>query len=126
MLNKKVIIYDSECITCDSFVKWIIKKDKKQNYIFSSRDNEKINKLKKLNYKFDLKDTIIVLDQNKKYYYSDAIILILSDIVWKGIGFFRFIPKILRDTAYRIYAKFRPKSKHISCSLDNSNSQRFI
>ncbi len=126
MLNKKVIVYDSECITCDSFVKWVIKKDKKQIYIFSSRDSKKINKLLELNYKFDLKDTIIVLDQNKTYYYSDAIILILSDIIWRGIGIFRFIPKILRDSAYKIYAKFRPKSKNISCSLDNNNRHRFI
>lgn len=107
-----VLIFDGTCILCDSFFKWVVKKDDKKNFRFATLQSEYAQRLLK-NQSFDpAADTVILFHQDVLSTYSSAA---LKTMILLG-GFVQFLgylgllfPKFIRDSIYRFIAKNRYK-----------------
>ena len=117
------ILFDSECLMCNSFIQFAYKLNK--NYKYSAL-NSQYSKSIILENNLSKIDSIFFVDNNKVYYYSSAIIKILTSSEYFGykiLGFlFWIVPYPIRDLCYRIIANSRiglsSFFKNTYCNLD--------
>jgi len=132
MIPERLILFDGICNLCCSWVKILIKLDKKEKLTFASLQSEKANEiLEPLNLEKDTIETIIYIKENTFWLESSAILEILNDLggIWKVFIIFRFIPKSMRDSLYRYIARNRYKlfGKQNICMLPTpENQKRFL
>lgn len=111
MENKKqIILFDGVCNLCDSFVQFVIKRDKKNKFLFSSLQSDQGEKLlKEYNYNPDNFFSVILIHQNKSYSESTAALKVLVQLgaIWKAAYLLFIIPKYFRDIVYKWIAKNR-------------------
>ena len=130
--NKSIILFDGVCNLCNASVNFVIKHDKKAQFLFASFQSDAA---KEIMLHFNLKnlnlDSIVLIEGGKIYEKSTAILRIirLLDGGFKLLYFFRVIPKSIRDWLYNAIAKnrYRLFGKRESCvipSLDLKN--RFL
>jgi len=121
-LDKPIILFDGVCNLCNTSVQFIIKRDSKKNFMFSSLQSDAgqaillQNNLENLDF-----DTIILLEDGIVYDKSTAILKIIRRLS----GFYKFgyifimVPKFIRDFVYKIIAKNRYKwfGKRDTCMI---------
>ena len=131
MSSNSVILFDGDCNLCNHFVQFVISKDKKKNINFSSLQSQFGRQIVS-KHKLQHIDSIIYLNGDNAYTYSDAIIEILKTIegIWSIIGYFiKIIPKNIRNYFYKIIAKkrFSLFGKTNSCLLPSPElNARFL
>lgn len=121
----QVVFYDGYCPLCVNSVKFIIKRDKKERFYFSSLDSEFSKQTiptERLGYP---PRQLYYLRRGKLFYASSAALYILKDLgggLCMVVVFFVF-PKFFRDFIYFTLAKYRYKwfGKLKSCWVPNSN-----
>ena len=120
--DKPVIFFDGVCNLCNSSVQFILKKDTKNIFLFSSLQSDAAKDIL-LQYNlenFDL-SSIILLDNGIIYQKSTAILKITKRLkgIYKCFYLFIIIPKFIRDAMYSFIAKNRYKwfGKRVSCML---------
>ena len=120
--DKPIILFDGVCNLCNTSVQFIIKRDSKKNFMFSSLQSDAgqaillQNNLENLDF-----DTIILLEDGIVYDKSTAILKIIRRLS----GFYKFgyifimVPKFIRDFVYKIIAKNRYKwfGKRDTCMI---------
>jgi predicted DCC family thiol-disulfide oxidoreductase YuxK len=121
-LDKPVIFFDGVCNLCNASVQFIIKRDSKESFLFSSLQSDAAqaillqNKLENLDF-----DTIILLEDGIIYDKSTAILKILRKLsgLYKLGYIFIVVPKFIRDFVYKIISKNRYKwfGKRDSCMI---------
>lgn len=119
--NKSIILFDGECMICNSFIKIPLSKayDK---FIFVSNHSEigkKIILSNSLNTTKD-KETIYLLTSHSIHSKSNAVKHILSNcgLYYKLISLlFNLVPLILRDSAYEFIAKNRRMFNKKKCEI---------
>ena len=126
-----MIVFDDECVLCNSSVKRIIKADKNKIFLFTYVKSDFIKSnyptLTKIQQE---KNSIIVIDNNKFYFKSEAILRISKEL--KGIFaifyFFRFIPNVILDFLYSLMSNTRYFifGKTTSCGMLNHSEQQRI
>lgn len=121
-VHQPIIFFDGVCNLCNSSVNYFIKRDKKNILKFASLQSDAAKQIL-LQFgveKVDLK-SIIVLNNNKLYLESSAIIEILKQLggIYKIFTIFWIIPKPIRDFLYQIIAKNRYRwfGKKESCMI---------
>jgi len=127
--NKSIILFDGVCNLCNGSVQFIIKRDKKQNFLFTSLQSDAGQELL---LHFNLKnsdfDSIILIKNNKVYQKSTAILHISRHLpgLWKLNYGFIIIPKFIRDFFYTIIANNRYKwfGKKDSCMIPTTELQK--
>lgn len=110
--NKSIILFDGVCNLCNASVNFVIKHDKKAQFLFASFQSDAAKEimlhsnLKNLNL-----DSIVLIDDGKIYEKSTAILIIarLLNSGYKLFYFFIVIPKSVRDRLYSYIAKNRYK-----------------
>ncbi len=110
--NKSIILFDGVCNLCNSSIQFIIKRDKKHHFLFTSLQSDAGQelllhfKLKKSDF-----DSIILIQNNKVYQKSTAILQISRYLpgLWKLNYAFIIFPKFIRDFVYTIIANNRYK-----------------
>ena len=116
--NKYIILFDGACNFCSFWVKYVIKRDKKDVFRFASLQSEKgIELLKEYNLELDL-STVVLIKNNSAKTKSSAALHILKNLG----GFYSLgivlvvVPKFIRDFCYDVIAKNRKKIlKNESC-----------
>lgn len=116
--QKHIILFDGECNFCSFWVKYVIKRDKKDVFRFTSLQSEKGKELlKQYNLQVDL-STVVLIKNNVVKTKSSAALHILKDLG----GFYSLgivlivVPKFIRDGVYDVIAKNRKKLlKNESC-----------
>jgi predicted DCC family thiol-disulfide oxidoreductase YuxK len=116
--DKHIILFDGECNFCSFWVKYVIKRDKKDAFRFTSLQSEKGKELlQQYNLQADLSTVVLIKNQTAKTK-SSAALHILKDLG----GFYSLgivlivIPKFMRDGVYDVIAKNRKKLlKNESC-----------
>ena len=120
--HKSIILFDGVCTLCSFSVQFIAKRDMKGYFYFASIESEIGEKLVA---KYELKDidSLILIQNNKAYIYSDAVLEIIHalDSWHRYLYVFRYLPKYFRDIFYKFIAKYRYKifGKKESCLIPN-------
>jgi len=117
-----ILLYDGVCILCNGYVKWLIKRDKKQLYRYVAlQDIEDI--LSRLPSKDN--DTVVLLQSGIQYTHSDVGLLITKSLggLWPILSYLRILPKFFRDNIYRWIARNRYSwfGKQESCIIPESS-----
>lgn len=120
MKTKKIILFDGVCNLCNSSVQFIIERDTKNVFLFSSLQSDFGQKiLKENNLNEENFDSIILIDEDKIYQKSDAALRIAKELQSpiKYFNLFLILPQFLRDFGYDLIAKNRYKffGKQESC-----------
>jgi len=105
----KIIVFDGECLICNSFYKWVLRNDKKNDFFFSNIQSQFYSRNSNID---KSKDSIIVIINNKKILYeSDAVAYIFRKTK-KQLAIrilISIFPKFISNFFYRIVAKNRYK-----------------
>ncbi len=132
MNNKSIVLFDGYCNLCNASVRFIIKRDKKQQYVFSSLQSDAAQKVL-LQYEYNIfnTDSIILIENEKVYDKSTAALRIAKNLkpFWNYAYYLIYIPKYMRDWVYDLIAKNRYQwfGEKEDCTINfSSNKNRFL
>ena len=131
--NKSIILFDGVCNLCNASVNFVIKHDKKAQFLFASFQSDAA---KEILLQFNLENlnagTVILVEGNKAYDKSTAALKIIKRLDgggFKAIYAFFIIPKFFRDWIYSFIAQNRYKwfGKRESCMIPSHElKNRFL
>ncbi len=110
--NKFIILFDGVCNLCNNSIQLIIKRDKKQRFLFASLQSDAAQDIL---LQFQLRnsdfDSIIFIENGEIHQKSTAILKISTYLggLWKLNYGFMIIPEFIRDAIYSFIAKNRYK-----------------
>jgi len=109
--DKPVILFDGVCNLCNGSVQFILKRDKKQKFLFASlQSGYGQNLLKQFNLPTDIFNSFIFYENGKIYTRSTAALKMFEQLKgWKWVKIFWAVPKFLRDAVYNLIARNRYK-----------------
>lgn len=120
--NKGIVLFDGYCNLCSGSVKFILKRDKKDYFRFTSIQSEIGQQyLSDIKISTELNNSVILIENGKVYYKSTAALRIAKKL--KGLWFlfyiFIIIPSTIRNFIYMIISKNRYKwfGKKTECFL---------
>lgn len=131
--DRPVVYFDGVCNLCNGAVQFIIRHDKKQQFLFASLQSSHGEVLQK---DFQLRgmafpESIILHYGNAYYSKADAIIKIarLLGGPWQAAGIFNIIPRFIRNRIYDFIARRRYRwfGKKDSCYMPTPElNRRFL
>lgn len=131
MQENPIVLFDGVCNYCNAMVNFAIRHDKKATLKFAPLQS-KTGKLLKEKYQLDPAiDSVILIDNDKIYTYSDAALRIAKYLQWpsKALYALNVVPKFMRQPFYRWIARNRYKwfGKKESCMVPGPDVKaRFI
>ena len=117
-----VVLFDGVCNLCNGSVNWIIDHDKKNQFQFASLQSAYgSKKVIEIGLSDDYMDTVVLIEDDKVFTHSDAILQIakhLGGIYSLAVVFF-IVPKFVRNFFYKIIAGNRYKwfGKRDACRM---------
>jgi predicted DCC family thiol-disulfide oxidoreductase YuxK len=130
--NKPVILFDGVCNLCNRAVQFIIKRDKKKQFLFASLQGKTGSELLK---QFDLPpdqfNSFVLIENQKAYTRSTAALRVAKKLSggWSFLYGLSILPPFLRDPVYNLIAKKRYKwfGKRDECMLPSPElRERFL
>lgn len=129
--NKSIILFDGVCNLCNNSVLFIIKRDQKNQFLFSSLQSDACQDIL---LQFQLKNSelrsIVLIENGVIFEKSTAILKIVRHLpnFWKLNYVFIIVPKFIRDFIYTIIANNRYKwfGKKETCMLPNKEIQKYF
>ena len=123
--NKKAIIkFDGVCNLCNSFVQFVIKRDRRNLFKFKPLQEDSTSETTSTETNFS---TIILQKESKTYDKSTAFANIVRELKggWSYLYLITMIPKPIRNFVYNIIAKNRYKmfGKRDSCMIPTNDLQ---
>lgn len=132
MHNKKIIVFDGVCHLCSGWVRFLLVRDRAQQYQFAAMQGEAGRRLLAA-HGLDINNPVsfLLFDGVKGYTDSDAIIRVLTSLggLWSVMNIFRLIPAPIRNLFYRWVARRRYSlfGKRDICFTPSSEfSSRFL
>ena len=131
MNQPAVILFDGICNLCCGWVKFLIRRDKKERFTFASLQSEQAQRiLKTIILQQEATESIVYIKENLSFIESTAVLKILSDLggIWKLFGIFNLIPLKLRDSIYKFIARKRYNwfGKRSACLLPTAENQKIF
>jgi predicted DCC family thiol-disulfide oxidoreductase YuxK len=110
--DKDIILFDGLCNLCDGMVQFVIKRDSKQRFLFSSIQSETAKKILETYNQVKIKDslnTFVLIENGKLFTKSTAALKISKKLkgLWPLLYLFIMIPLFIRDAFYDYIAKRR-------------------
>lgn len=127
-----IILFDGVCNFCNRTVNVIIEHDKAVKFQFAASQTQAgINILQKFRLDQKASASVILIDNDKVYTKTDAVIQIAQQLSgWPRLFIgLKFIPKFLRDFGYDLIAKNRYAlfGKRTTCRIpEASERHRFL
>lgn len=109
MNDKSVILFDGVCNLCNGFVQFVIRRDKKNRFLFASLQSDEANELlKDLVSGKDLK-TVVLIENDTIYTRSTAALRICRGLPggWPLLYGFIIIPAFIRNAVYNFISRNR-------------------
>lgn len=131
-INEKIILFDGECKLCSAWVPFVINRDLRKNFKFSSVQSPKGQELlNSIGMPTDSFETMVLLTDEKAYYKSDAFLLVIKELKkpWPLLNIFKFFPAGFRNWTYDRIALNRYKlfGRNNYCMIPtNDLVERFI
>ena len=110
--DKKIILFDGVCNLCSKSVQFILKRDKKNQFLFGSlQGNYGQEMLKKYQLPANEFNSFMLIEGDKLYTRSSGALLMLKHLGgWWGLLYvFIIVPKFIRDGIYNWISKNRYK-----------------
>lgn len=133
IVGKTVVIFDSDCVLCSRFVRFLIKYDRKETLLFTDPKSTYFDFLFKTHQVTPPLETVYAIYNGKILQKSEAVIRIVGQISWWGklISILKLIPKSWRDRCYDWIANNRYQwfGKTNTCVLEDlpeKRKRRFI
>jgi len=119
-MTQKVVLFDGVCNLCNTSVQWLIRHDKNQIFKFASLQSDyAAEHLKNSEYQFI--DSIILLDNDRIYSKSSAVLRILKRLrlPYNLLWVFIIVPPFVRNFVYDVVARNRYKwfGKRATCMM---------
>jgi predicted DCC family thiol-disulfide oxidoreductase YuxK len=130
--DRPVILFDGICNLCNSSVRFILERDTKEQFLFSSLQSDASKKLLlHLNYKIRQMNSILLVENGQIHEKSEAVLKISARLrfPWNLTNVFRIVPVALRDKIYDLVAnnRYRWFGKKDKCVFKmNAYENRFI
>lgn len=127
---KRIIFFDGVCPVCNGFVDYVLKKDSKNQFQFSSLQSHYAKST--LQPQYQGLDSVILKENDQTFIKSTAVLRILFQLggLWNALAvFLSAIPRPLRDFGYDIFAKnrYRIFGQNETCRLPSlEEKSRFI
>ncbi|WP_337864955.1 thiol-disulfide oxidoreductase DCC family protein [Ignavibacterium sp.] len=127
-----IVLFDGVCNFCNYWVNFLLKRDKKNIFLFAALQSESGQKLlRKFNLSTTDFDTFILIDGKIYQTKSDAVISIAKNLSGfpKLVVIGKFLPKFIRDYMYDLIAKNRYKifGKRESCRIPSlEEKEKFL
>ena len=128
--NKKLILFDGVCNLCNTSIQYVIKHDKKNNFMFAALQSD-IGKQIIKNYNIDTKkiDSILLYIPKKDIYYKSTAALKIAyylGVPNRFMSIFFIVPTFIRNWVYDFIAKNRYKwyGKKESCMIPTIELKR--
>jgi predicted DCC family thiol-disulfide oxidoreductase YuxK len=112
MDQKPVIFFDGVCNFCNGAIRFIIKRDKKRQFLFAPLQGKTGRELlERFNLAPNVINTFILLEKDKVYTKSTAALRVARKLSggWKLLYGLMIVPRIIRNAVYNIIAKNRYK-----------------
>lgn len=131
--GKHILLFDGVCNLCNASVQFVLRRDKKEKFLFAPLQSPIAEKLLagNSNYITDL-HSIVLIKNGEIFDESSAALYTAKELSagWSLLYyFFIWWPKSIRDAIYRFVAKRRYKwfGKRDACSIPDKNYQdRFL
>jgi len=127
--GKKIVLFDGVCNFCNSSVRFIIKRDKKDIFRFASLQSDLGQQLtKERGIDTSNIDSIILIDPGQAYFIKSTAALEISKELtglYPVLSVFLFLPESLRDFVYDFVAKHRYQwfGKLEACPMPSADEQ---
>lgn len=116
--GKILVEFDGYCVLCNRTVRFILKADKKQRFIFRNLPDSPNG---------NAAETLIVTDGDREYQYFDAVLKIGRELggFYRAIAVFRIVPRKWRRQLYLWVARnrFRWFWHRASCYLPSDEEK---
>ena len=122
MHQHSLILYDGVCNLCNRWVQFVLKHDRKVQFTFAPLQGETAKKfLPEKNQLNQIPDTVKLVDNNKVYTGSGAVLQIFNKLGggWKLLYALIIVPPFIRNGVYKFVARSRYRwfGKSESCIL---------
>ena len=111
-MDKPIILFDGVCNLCDSAVQFIIRRDKKNTFLFASLQSEMGQRiLAQYNFPVDELNSFILVENNKAYTRSTGALKVVKKLkgLWPLLYGFMIVPKFIRNWVYNWVGRNRYK-----------------
>jgi len=130
-LTKPVIFFDDVCVMCNGFVNLLLKVDRKEQFLFAPLNGETASKLLPALPDDPTKWSMVYVDEAGIHDQSDASLQVYRRLggPWWLLSLARFIPRWIRNPAYRVLARNRYRwfGKRDTCRLPSASEKaRFL
>ena len=104
-----IVLFDGVCNFCNGTVNFIIARDRGAYFKFAPLQSEVGERLRAKYEIDDSCDSIVLVEDDLAYTYSDAALRIARSIggAWAILYVFMIVPKPIRDLVYRLFARNR-------------------
>src|SRR5258707_14692248 len=105
MQLKSIILFDGVCNLCNGAVQFIIKRDKKKQFLFASLQGKAGNDfLKKFDLSPNLFNSFILVEGDKVYTRSTAALTVAKKLSggWKLLYGLMIVPRFIRNAVYNV------------------------
>ena len=110
--GKKTILFDGVCNLCNNSVQFVIRHDKKNQFLFGSFQGQAGQRyLQQFNLPSGYFNSFMLLEDDKLYTESTAALRVCKHLGggWKLLYGFIIVPKFIRDGVYRLISRNRYK-----------------
>jgi len=105
-----IVVFDSECLLCNGWVRFLIPRDPAGRIQFAAIQGATGQALlAKAGLPLDNLDTLLVVDGDRSWRHTAAILRVLHALggAWRLLWAFWLVPAPLRDSLYRVVARNR-------------------
>ncbi len=130
--EKKIILFDGVCNLCTGTVQFVIKRDKKNQFLFGSLQSKAGQEyLKKFNLPVNVFNSFLLIENDRLYSRSSAALRMMKNLGggWQLLYALLIVPKFIRDGIYNFIAKNRYKwfGKKEECWLPTAElNEKFL
>ena len=130
-VDKPIIFFDGVCGMCNTFVDLILRVDRKQQFLFAPLQGETAKRMLPPLAEDAREWSFIYVDERGVHDQSDASLEVYRRLggVWRVLSLARYVPRAVRDPAYRVIARHRYRwfGKREQCRMPTPQEQaRFL
>ena len=130
-VQKPIIFFDGVCVMCNTFVNLILRVDRKRTFLFAPLQGSTARDLLPPLADDAREWSMVYVDETGIHDQSDASLEVYRRLggFWLPLSLIRIVPRLIRNPAYRIFARnrYRLFGKRDSCRIASADEQsRFL